>query len=212
MKPSVAKENVLKKIRAALINRTPNPFPNIDHEKNVYVESNDTNDILFAKEFTNANGQFIYCSDTYDFANNFRSLVEEKKWTRVHCFNKDLLELFKHMQINNISESKILENAEVGVTNCECLIARTGSVLISSADSNGRQLSITPPVHIIIASTDQLCYDLKEAFDSVKIKYKKCYPSMMSITTGPSRTADIEKTLVLGAHGPKELFVFLIEK
>ena len=212
MKPSVAKENVLKKIRKALINKTLNPFPNIDHEKDVYIESKDTNDILFAKEFTNANGQFIYCSDTYDLANNFRSLVEERKWTKVHCFNKELLELFKHMQVNDISENKNLDNAEVGVTSCECLIARTGSVLVSSADSNGRQLSILPPVHIVIASTDQLCYDLKEAFETVKRKYNGTYPSMLSITTGPSRTADIEKTLVLGAHGPKELFVFLIEK
>jgi L-lactate dehydrogenase complex protein LldG len=212
MKPSVAKEHVLKKIRAALITRTPNPFPNTDFEKNIYSESKDTNDILFAKEFSKVNGQFIYCSDTYDFANNFRSLAEEKQWKNIHCFNKELLELFKHMQVTGITESQDLSNAEVGVTNCESLIARTGSLLISSADSNGRQLSILPPVHVVIASTDQLAYDLKEAFDLVKRKYKGTYPSMLSVTTGPSRTADIEKTLVLGAHGPKDLFVFLIEK
>ena len=67
-------------------------------------------------------------------------------------------------------------------------------------------------MHIIVASTDQLVYDLKEAFDSMKKKYRKGFPSMMGIITGPSRTADIEKTLVLGAHGPKELYLFLIEK
>ena len=212
MKPSVAKEHVLKKIRAALINPTPNPFPNTDFEKDIYTQSKDTNDILFAKEFSKVNGQFIYCSDTYDLANNFRSLAEEKKWENIHCFNKELLELFKHMQVKGISENTDLNNAEVGITNGESLIARTGSVLISSADSNGRQLSILPPVHVVIASTDQLCYDLKEAFEIVKRKYKGDYPSMLSVTTGPSRTADIEKTLVLGAHGPKELFVFLIEK
>ncbi|HIF14152.1 MAG TPA: hypothetical protein EYQ86_01990 [Bacteroidetes bacterium] len=212
MKPSVAKEQILKNIRSALINRTPNPFPNTDFDKDIYTESKDTNDVLFAKEFTKVNGQFIYCSDTYDFANNFRSLIEEKKWKNIHCLNKDLLDLFKHMQVKDICESQDLLEAEVGVTNCESLIARTGSVLISSADSNGRQLSILPPVHVVVASTDQLAYDLKEAFDLLKRKYKGNYPSMLSVTTGPSRTADIEKTIVLGAHGPKELFVFLIEK
>ena len=45
----------------------------------------------------------------------------------------------------------------------------------------------------------------------MKKKYPDNYPSMISLITGPSRTADIEKTLVMGAHGPKELYVFLIE-
>ncbi|MNL89836.1 Lactate utilization protein C [compost metagenome] len=53
--------------------------------------------------------------------------------------------------------------------------------------------------------------DLKDAFKLIKDKYGSQIPSMISTITGPSRTADIEKTLVLGAHGPKELFVFLID-
>jgi L-lactate dehydrogenase complex protein LldG len=46
----------------------------------------------------------------------------------------------------------------------------------------------------------------------LKEKYNNEIPSMISLTTGPSRTADIEKTLVVGVHGPKEVFVFLIDK
>ncbi len=42
-------------------------------------------------------------------------------------------------------------------------------------------------------------------------KYQGNIPSMISLTTGPSRTADIEKTLVVGVHGPKEVYVFLVE-
>ena len=53
--------------------------------------------------------------------------------------------------------------------------------------------------------------DLKDGFKLIKNKYGTQIPSMISTITGPSRTADIEKTLVLGAHGPKELFVFLID-
>ena len=212
MKPSVSKEQILKRLRKALINKVPNPFPNTDFEKSIYPDSEDTNDVLFAKEFIDVNGQFVYCTDAYDFSNNLRSLIEEKNWNSIHCMDKDILELCKNMQIKNIKEDHNLSKSEVGITACELLIARTGSILVSSKQSSGRQLSIFPPVHIVVASTDQLVYDLKEAFDSMKKKYRKGFPSMMGIITGPSRTADIEKTLVLGAHGPKELYLFLIEK
>jgi L-lactate dehydrogenase complex protein LldG len=72
-------------------------------------------------------------------------------------------------------------------------------------------LSIYPHVHIVIAFTSQLVLDLKDAFKLLKVKYPETTPTMISNITGPSRTADIEKTLVLGAHGPKELYVFLLE-
>jgi len=73
------------------------------------------------------------------------------------------------------------------------------------------QISFYPHQHIVIARTGQLVLDLKDAFAMLKNKYGSQIPSMISTITGPSRTADIEKTLVLGAHGPKELFVFLID-
>jgi L-lactate dehydrogenase complex protein LldG len=53
--------------------------------------------------------------------------------------------------------------------------------------------------------------DLKDSFSLIKKKYGTNLPSMLSVITGPSRTADIEKTLVLGAHGPKDLYVFLLD-
>jgi len=63
----------------------------------------------------------------------------------------------------------------------------------------------------VLAYTSQLVPDLKDGFALLKQKYGDNMPSMISNVTGPSRTADIEKTLVLGAHGPKELFVFLLD-
>jgi len=56
-----------------------------------------------------------------------------------------------------------------------------------------------------------LVYDLKDALLLLREKYNGQLPSFISFATGPSRTADIEKTLVVGVHGPKEVFVFLVE-
>ena len=71
---------------------------------------------------------------------------------------------------------------------------------------------VDPPVNIVIATTEQLVYDIQDGFDLLRKKYEGTIPSMINLATGPSRTADIEKTLVLGAHGPREVFVFLLDQ
>ena len=95
----------------------------------------------------------------------------------------------------------------MGVSECDALIAQTGSVLVTSRSAGGRALSVLPPHHVVLAQRDQLVPDLPAAFDLVKKKYADNYPSMISFITGPSRTGDIERILVLGAHGPKKLTV-----
>ena len=64
---------------------------------------------------------------------------------------------------------------------------------------------------MVVAYTSQLVPDIKDALRNIKQKYDNNLPSFISFITGPSRTADIEKTLIIGAHGPKELYVFLID-
>jgi len=81
--------------------------------------------------------------------------------------------------------------------------------LVSSATESGRQMNVFPPVHIVLAHVSQLVDYLTDALVALQEKYGTELPSAISTITGPSRTADIEKTLVLGAHGPKEFIVFL---
>lgn len=100
-----------------------------------------------------------------------------------------------------------LERCDVGITECEALVAQTGSVLVTNRSSGGRALSVLPPHHVVLARRDQLLRDLPSAFQFLKQKYQDNYPSMISFITGPSRTGDIERILVLGAHGPKKLTV-----
>ena len=102
------------------------------------------------------------------------------------------------------ADSPDFARLEAGITGAEYLIARTGSIVLSAARSGGRRLSILPPVHIVIAYAGQLVPSL----DSVIGKPDES--SYTTIITGPSRTSDIEKKLVLGAHGPKRLIVILI--
>ena len=82
---------------------------------------------------------------------------------------------------------------------------------MSSAQSSGRNTSVYAPIHICIAHSNQLVYDVKDALQLAKDKYGTAIPSLITFATGPSRTADIEKTLVVGVHGPREVYLFLVE-
>lgn len=103
-----------------------------------------------------------------------------------------------------------LEVCDAGITECDALIAQTGSVLVTSRSAGGRALSVLPPHHVVLGRRDQLLPDLTAAFELLQRIYADNYPSFISFITGPSRTGDIERILVLGAHGPKKLTIICI--
>lgn len=210
MKETTAKERMLKQIRKALLDKKDNPYPNLE-DTPVYAPTDEFLEVLFAEQLTAIAGSFLYCEDDIQFVENLIELAEEKKWRKIYCWEPKLQELLQHFEYPFQANDKDFLNAEVGITLCESLIARNGSILISNGNGAGRRLSIYPGVHIVLAYTSQLVLDLKDGFKLLKEKYGHQLPSMISTITGPSRTADIEKTLVLGAHGPKELYVFLID-
>ena len=107
-----------------------------------------------------------------------------------------------------------MEQADVGITGCEALVAQTGSILYSTRSAGGRALSILPPHHVALAHREQLLPDLPTAMRQIRERYGaegNQLPSMLCLASGPSRTGDIERILVLGAHGPKKVSVILIE-
>lgn len=103
-----------------------------------------------------------------------------------------------------------LEKCDVGISECDFLVAQTGGVAVTSRSAGGRALSVLPPHHVVLARREQLVADLPTAFARLQEKYAPDYPSMISFITGPSRTGDIERILVLGAHGPKKLTIFCL--
>lgn len=201
---------MLKKIRKALLEKRDNPYPNLE-DSSLYEDYTGHIDLLFAEQLTAVAGNFIFCEDDIQLIENLLHLADEKNWRKIYCWEPALQALLAGYEFPFYSTDTDFLNAEVGVTFCEALVARNGSVLISNGNQAGRRLSIYPHSHIVIAYTSQLVLDLKDGFKILKEKYPGNLPTMISNITGPSRTADIEKTLVLGAHGPKELYVFLLE-
>ncbi|HVB55076.1 MAG TPA: LUD domain-containing protein [Candidatus Acidoferrales bacterium] len=101
------------------------------------------------------------------------------------------------------------ESSQATITLADVLVAQTGSVFVSSS-GGGRGASIVAPVHIVVASLAQLVPGLDDAFARLRERDAAAKNSMLCLITGSSRTADIEKILVLGAHGPRRLVVVLM--
>jgi L-lactate dehydrogenase complex protein LldG len=210
MNVSPSKENILKKIRKALSHSTPLPFPKSEGGETVFQLSKQETEIEFAEQFSKLQGRFVYCINRQELAFQLASLVRKMDWKKVFCLEEALLQGAEGQIGDRLVKTEIA-TCDVAITGCEYLVARTGSVVMSAALPSGRITSVYAPIHICIAYTNQLVYDVKDALQGVKDKYGSNLPSLITFATGPSRTADIEKTLVVGVHGPKEAYVFLVE-
>ena len=211
MNVSPSKENILKKIRKALSNSTPLPFPQSEGNSLVFQPSKQELEVEFAEQFTKLQGRFAFCLNFGELAIQLNELLANEKWDKIYCRETGLVQELKAAGFNTEYYND-LASCDAGITTCEALVARTGSIILSAGQQSGRTVSVYAPVHICIARTRQLVYDIKDALQVVKERYGDHLPSLISLATGPSRTADIEKTLVVGVHGPGKVYIFLVDE
>jgi L-lactate dehydrogenase complex protein LldG len=210
MNTTNSRENILNKIRQALKDSVPVPFPDVsaDSAKTLYPAVEEQA-ITFAEQFTKLQGKFAYCTDNADLNIQLQALIAQKKWSKIYCKEESLLNILSGDITKQLHGS--VSDCDISITTCEALVARTGTIVLSSNTESGRTASVYAPIHVCIAYTTQLKGDIADALQFIQNKYKQL-PSLISFATGPSRTADIEKTLVVGVHGPKEVYCFLVEE
>lgn len=211
MKEATSKERVLKSIRDALFNRMPAPFSEVDTEKPIFwPPDSDFLEEVFAKALIDADGKFVYCKNVEELVLNFEQLLQKLTIKKLYYGEDFLTGLLKNIRIKLTNNIEDIADCDAAVTGCEVLVTRHGTIVCSSK-TGGRKSMVAPHVHIVIATNSQLVYSIKEALAYLNEKYGNDMPSMISFITGPSRTADIEKTLIYGAHGPKELYLFMLD-
>jgi len=124
--------------------------------------------------------------------------------------NLDIDKIAKDMNINLFFEGgkKEANIADIGISEMECALAETGSVIEWSYPVWKRLVSAMPGVHIALVNSGRIVKDFEALFDLLKEKFESGH---ISFITGPSRTADIERVLTIGVHGPSKLIVMIIE-
>jgi len=171
---------------------------------------------LFRRMATELKADFQAVDNREDLARKLIELKDREAWTKAGIHAGELTDFAARQLGLPLCRTDAgygvgdLESCSVGITECDALVAQTGSVLITSRSAGGRALSVLPPHHVVLACRDQLLPDLPAAFAFLRQKYTAGYPSFISFITGPSRTGDIERILVLGAHGPRKLTILLL--
>jgi len=211
-----SRDQILDRIRQALKRESPEPHwlhePVADGPE-FSIPPNEPAALLeaFTKELQSLFGE----------VHAFDSIDEAKEWIAAESFPsilapdcsrlKPVLEGVPNVTWISTSHPSRLgwENFACGITPTLGLAAESGTVIVA-ADVSGRAMSVLPPTHVVVATLDQLLQDFASAVKAVRDRYGGELPSTVSFITGPSRTADIEKILVLGAHGPKRLVVLLL--
>lgn len=207
MKANRAKANILSRIRTSLKNPVPQPFET--EAANFFPAAQQDISIEFAENFNALNGRFSFCANATEVNGQLIALITSRNWSKIFCSEKALQQYLLQAGFAGGFYAN-LSDCDAAITTCEVLVARTGSILLSSALHDGRTASVYAPVHICIAQSSQIVHDIADALSFVQKKYD-AIPSMITLASGPSRTADIEKTLVTGVHGPKEVFCLLTE-
>ena len=160
--------------------------------------------------------EFRVCANVNEAIQHVKKLAADGGWKKIGRHRGELTDaVARELGVTEVQADRgyavdDLESCDAGLTECEALVAQTGSVLVSAPGSGGRALSVLPPHHVVLARRNQIVPDLAAALQRVQDKFKNKFPSFLSFISGPSRTGDIERILVLGAHGPKKLTILLL--
>jgi L-lactate dehydrogenase complex protein LldG len=230
---SSEKEKIFRRIREALTTAAPHPGhhggaapdaghpkspePNIAHWLPSVGAGFDAQADLFGRNSVHLRSTFHLLENESAAAQKLAEIAGAEAWKRVAAHGDGANGPSTRAMVARLAlpgiwtdsgyDVREMENCDAGVTECDALIAQTGSVLVTGRSAGGRALSVLPPHHVVLARRSQLVADLPAAFALLEQKYGENYPSFIGFITGPSRTGDIERILVLGAHGPKKLTI-----
>jgi len=205
-----SRERILARVRSAV--GTPAPPPSSAPRRPFFASVTDALE-RFERECEANKTELILASDEVASAAAVESVLDSLPQGEV--FVQDAPQLRgiakSFLTARNLrwsSQGAPSEASEATISGCELLVALTGSIVVS-AGCGGRGASVVAPCHIVVARLEQLVPDLETALARVRERGIDSRNSFVGLITGSSRTADIEKILVLGAHGPRRLVLVL---
>lgn len=198
-------------------------------ELNIKSEMSENMINRFCKELESIGGYYTVAENDEDVANtifkisdryNANSIVfgghsRLKKYSDDCIRRKNARDITVDEIINNgndpIRLREKLSKADIGVSFAFCIIAETGSAVLLSSPCEPRILSLLPETSVIIADSKRVIPELTDVVELIQNEMDFKDLSCMTVISGPSRTADIEKVLVMGVHGPRNLHIILLD-
>lgn len=210
---STAREQILGALRAGLRSATPSPLPPVRRGAPVPVSERAA---LFAAVLNRIGGRAEIVADLATATARIAGLLAEHGVQRLAI--SDAPELAgmtpawspgRRLLPSDAPREELLA-ADAGVTFAQLGIAETGTLVLATAKEQNRLASLLPALHLAVLPCSRLCGSLGDAFAALVDADGAPRSRTVTFVTGPSRTADIELTLVVGVHGPKALHVLLV--
>ncbi len=180
---------------------------------NIKDESHDNDEtseeLVFAKKFTEAGGKFIYIDKGDSVIDTFTKIKEENQWDKnnVKCLSPALSKNLAIKKTNDIAEN---EDLKALVIECEFLLSNSGRMLISSNQIKNNKLDSLPDILIIIASSNQFVGDVSEGMTRLKSKYSKKFPT--NITTINVKNKFIEDDFLSYGNSAKDIYLIISDE
>ncbi len=170
------------------------PLPNIG-----------SNDLIFAKNFTNSGGRFIFIDEINSTKEVFQKIFEENQWNPENVCSLDT-NVAKNLEIKSIRKIDN-ENVKALVTECEFLISNTGRILICNKQIKSNKIEDLPSVLIVLAKSNQFVSDVSEGMTKIKNKYKGNFPK--NITTLNVKNKLNEDNFLTYGNSAKDIYLIL---
>jgi len=178
----------------------------------------------FQSEIVRIGGRFHHATNAESVCGYIEQVAEAEGAGMIICSNRRVADEFGIANrfaakgvafIAEPSQSDIVTNAaraDIGVTGVDYALAETGSLVLVARPGQPRSVSLLPPVHIALIRPEQIIRGFDELFELLRADFEATgVKSAVTFITGPSRTADIELTLVVGVHGPQQLHAVLVD-
>src|SRR6266699_1241854 len=160
----------------------------------------------FTEQLSAVGAQWTLVRGEPEAARALRRLLSDAGARRVAGSDAPLVARLLPERLTRLTRDELF-TCDAGVTTAQWGIAETGTLVLESARERSRLLSLVPPIHVALLSTRCICESLGNALDRVR----QAASHAITFITGPSRTSDIELTLVVGVHGPQTVHVLLLE-
>ena len=207
------KEQILAKVREAVMTKDENLFKDVNMQVDTWTpfKEEDGADFTFVERFKENGGIFVYFESKENFLDAMKQYIVENQWEPLCSTSKKIEAIFKDSCIKLSRDYATKRKKTVSITDCECLIAHTGSVVVTDKCAGSRAAYSNADVLLVFASPSQIVASMKDAIHLVKEKYGSDKPSETVIISGASKSTEIDNQLVIGAQGIKQIALFLVE-
>ena len=165
----------------------------------------------FTLNFSSNGGKFLYATDLEECDDYFIKILEENNWTEksILCFNSSFTK--NYIPNNQIKFNKSNLNSNLFITDCEFLVAKDGSILVSAKQIQSYKSNDLPNNIIVMARTSQLSETLSKGLEGIRIKYLNNLPSNITSIKNFNKGDDEDLNFLTYGSSAKNLYLILLE-